>query len=50
VRVIEAIGNAGDVCLMHPWMLHNIAINNADQPRLMMTHTFLRDDNVYYSK
>ena len=25
VRVVEATGNAGDVCFMHPWMLHNIA-------------------------
>ena len=50
VRVVEAIGNAGDVCLMHPWMLHNIARNYADRPRLMMTNTFLRDDNIYYSK
>ncbi len=50
VRVVEATGNAGDVCFMHPWMLHNIAPNAADRPRLMMTHTFLRDDNIYYSK
>ncbi len=50
VRVVEAIGDAGDVCLMHPWMLHNIARNCADRPRMMMTHTFLRDDNIYYSK
>jgi hypothetical protein len=50
VRVVEATGNAGDACFMHPWMLHNIARNVADQPRLMMTHTFLRDDNIYYSK
>ena len=34
VRVIEAIGNAGDVCLMHPWMLHNIAKNCADTTAL----------------
>ncbi len=50
VRVVEATGEAGDVCLMHPWMLHNIARNCADRPRMMMTQTFLRDDNVYYSK
>ncbi|HTK96856.1 MAG TPA: hypothetical protein VL379_02440 [Pseudomonadales bacterium] len=50
VRVVEATGGAGDVCLMHPWMLHNIARNCADRPRMMMTQTFLRDDNLYYSK
>ena len=49
VRVIEATGAAGDVCVMHPWMLHNIAMNCADQPRLMMTQTYLRDDNPYYN-
>src|SRR5262245_46847638 len=48
VRVVEALGNAGDVCLMHPWMLHNIAMNCADRPRFMMTQTYLRNDNVYY--
>jgi len=49
VRVVEATGNAGDVCLMHPWMLHNIAMNCADRPRMMMTLTFLRSDNTYYA-
>jgi hypothetical protein len=49
VRVIEATGEPGDVCIMHPWMLHNIANNCADRPRMMMTQTFLRDDNVYYA-
>jgi len=48
VRVVEATGNAGDVCLMHPWMLHNIAMNCSDRPRFMMTQTYLRNDNVYY--
>ena len=48
VRVVEANGTAGDVCLMHPWMLHNIAKNCSDRPRMMMTQTFLRDGNIYY--
>jgi hypothetical protein len=30
-------------------MLHNIARNCADRPRMMMTQTFLRDDNIGYS-
>jgi hypothetical protein len=49
VRVIEATGAAGDVCIMHPWMLHDIAMNCADRPRVMMTQTYLRDDNPYYN-
>lgn len=48
VRVVEANGTAGDVCIMHPWMLHNIAKNCSDRPRMMMTQTFLRDGNAYY--
>jgi hypothetical protein len=50
VRVVEATGAAGDICLMHPWMLHNIAPNCSERPRMMMSQTFLRDDNIYYSK
>jgi Phytanoyl-CoA dioxygenase (PhyH) len=49
VRVVEATGDAGDVCLMHPWMLHNLAMNCADRPRMMMTQTFLRTGNAFYS-
>ena len=37
VRVVEATGNAGDVCVMHPWMLHNIAIE-------LRRHASLHDD------
>jgi hypothetical protein len=30
-------------------MLHNIAMNCADRPRLMMTQTYLGTDNPYYT-
>jgi len=49
VRVVETTGTAGDVCFMHPWMLHNFSMNCADRPRMMMTQTFLRDGNVFYT-
>ena len=48
VRVIEATGAAGDVCLMHPWTMHNTAKNCSDRPRMMMTQTYARDDNAFY--
>ena len=48
VRVVEAIGAAGDVCLMHPWTMHNTAKNCSDRPRMMMTQTYARDDNAFY--
>ena len=30
VRVIEATGEPGDVCLMHPWTLHTTAFSSED--------------------
>ena len=35
VRVVELTGQAGDVYLTHPWILHSIAPNAADAPRMM---------------
>ncbi|MCP5055862.1 MAG: phytanoyl-CoA dioxygenase family protein [bacterium] len=35
VRVVELCGNAGDVILCHPWMLHATAENAAATPRMM---------------
>jgi ectoine hydroxylase-related dioxygenase (phytanoyl-CoA dioxygenase family) len=35
VRVVELTGQAGDVFLTHPWILHSIAPNAADTPRMM---------------
>ena len=49
VRVVEATGAPGDACIFHHWLLHNIAMNCADRPRMMMSQTFLRDGNVFYS-
>ena len=49
VRVVEMTGAGGDVCIMHPWTLHNTARNCSDRPRMMMTQTYARDDNVFYS-
>jgi hypothetical protein len=35
VRVVELTGQAGDVYLTHPWILHSIAPNASDTPRMM---------------
>ena len=35
VRVVELTGSAGDVYLTHPWLLHSIAPNTSDTPRMM---------------
>lgn len=35
VRVVELTGQAGDVYLTHPWILHSIAPNAAGSPRMM---------------
>ncbi|GAA1113831.1 hypothetical protein GCM10009630_08900 [Kribbella jejuensis] len=35
VRVVELTGEPGDVYLTHPWILHSIAPNAADVPRMM---------------
>jgi hypothetical protein len=35
VRVVELTGRAGDVYVTHPWILHSIATNATDVPRMM---------------
>ncbi|WP_344239835.1 phytanoyl-CoA dioxygenase family protein [Kribbella hippodromi] len=35
VRVVELTGRAGDVYLTHPWILHSIAPNASNSPRMM---------------
>ena len=35
VRAVELTGEAGDVVIMHPWLMHNIAMNCSDRVRLM---------------
>lgn len=37
VRVVELTGRAGDLTIMLPWTMHNIAVNCGDGPRLMAT-------------
>lgn len=39
VRVTELTGRAGDLVLMHPWLMHNIAMNCSNRPRMMMSYS-----------
>ena len=47
VNVTELRGNAGDMVVMHPWVLHNIGVNRSRQPRMMMSHTVYAVDNPF---
>ena len=39
VQVRETVGGAGDVYLMHPAMLHTVATNGRDNPRMMLVES-----------
>ena len=47
VKVTELTGRAGDLVVMHPWVLHNIGVNRARRPRMMMSHTVYAADNPF---
>jgi hypothetical protein len=34
-QVVECTGKPGDVYITHPWVMHSIAANAANEPRLM---------------
>jgi hypothetical protein len=42
VRVEEMTGDAGDVFVMHPFMLHGAAHNALEQPRMMLAQSLYR--------
>jgi hypothetical protein len=42
VRVEEMIGEAGDLILMHPTLLHSVAPNESDRPRMALAHSAMR--------
>jgi hypothetical protein len=42
VRVVELTGAAGDVILMHPWVLHAPAANCGTMPRFMVSESVYR--------
>lgn len=50
LRVVEFTGDAGDVLLFHPWLLHNISPNASATPRLQIGQTLLtRDGRSVYT-
>ena len=48
VRVAELTAQAGDIVVMLPWTMHNLAMNCAVTPRLMVTHPIYRVDQDYW--
>lgn len=44
LKVVELTGKPGDVWVMDLRVLHSVAPNAADRPRIMVTHRFLRAD------
>ena len=44
VQVDEMTGEPGDLIVMHPVMLHTIAPNSLDRPRMMLAHSFFQRD------
>lgn len=47
VRVAELTGQPGDIALMLPWTMHNISMNCSDQPRFMVTHTYVASGHAF---
>ena len=48
VRVAELTAQAGDIVVMLPWTMHNLAMNCAVTPRFMVTHSIYRIDRDYW--
>jgi hypothetical protein len=44
LRVVEVTGAPGDIYITHPWVMHSIAANALDQPRLMRSVAIYRRD------
>lgn len=47
VCVQEMTGDPGDLVIMHPAVLHGLAYNALDRPRMMLTHGLARRDAPY---
>lgn len=47
VRVEEMTGDPGDLVVMHPAMLHGLAHNALDRPRMMLTQALMRKDQPF---
>ena len=42
VRVVELVGDPGDIVIGHPWLLHSGAANCGTQPRFMLVQRIRR--------
>ena len=48
VRVGEVTGAAGDLVVMHPWLMHNLSVNSSAQPRIAMSHSLYANEVSFY--
>jgi len=48
VRVAEVTGRAGDLIVMHPWMMHNLSMNCSTRPRIAMTYSLYTTERSLY--
>lgn len=46
LRVVEATGDAGDVMVMHPWLLHAVSPNCGARPRIALTERIHESDRA----
>jgi hypothetical protein len=46
VRVVECTGQAGDLYITHPWVMHSIATNTSTDPRFMRSLAIYRAASV----
>lgn len=46
LELVEFTAKAGDVILMHPWLLHTAAANHASRPRMMRAKAIYREESA----
>ncbi|MGH9891088.1 MAG: hypothetical protein ACREA0_03720, partial [bacterium] len=42
MRVVEVTGNAGDIVLVHPWLLHVRPVNGRSKPHFLLAKDLRR--------
>ncbi len=47
VRVGEVTGSAGDLVVMHPWLMHNLSTNSSSRPRVAMSYSLYSTDSKF---
>lgn len=50
IRVAEVTGAAGDLVVMHPWLMHNLSMNCRDRPRVAMSHSLYSTEVSFHER